>query len=334
MKHSPTLLFLFFLLLLSSSCAHNAGRAVNDYAFEEEVAKMAAAMDRDETVAVSWVYDRSTGDITALGNIWRDRLESGLRKAGITVKARKDLGFLIDDISTFDPSGSESEIWEVSGADVIIVGDYSINNSNGRIALRIKALRKNTSIAGTLSWSENLPHNWPRLAARIKGNVYHKEISSITASADDQPTLTASLNRTPACYPSGSKASIQISTDPGVHIYILNLAADNTVSLLYPNSRMGDQPLPTGRFLFPPRALARDLQLLLYPLKAGLTSQESFKIVASRKPLDFSFLPVPDNEIFSGIRGGDRKKVLDMLKRSRHWNEINLNYWIGPDCEN
>ncbi len=306
---------------------------MDDYAFDEAVAKMAASMRVDESVAVSWIYDGSTGDITALGNIWRDRLESGLGKSGLTVKARKDLGFLLDDISTFDSRMAESAIWNVSGADIVVVGEYRINTKNRRIALQIKALRKDTSIAGTLAWSEDLPPNWSRLAARVKGNVYHQEIDSITAPADNRPTLTAKLNKNPACYPAGSRASIAINTDPGVHVYILNLAADNSVSLLYPNSKMRDQPLPTDTFLFPPPAFRQDIQLLLYPLSQERTSQESFKIVASRKPLDFSFLPVPENKIFCGIRGGDLKKVLDVLKRTKHWNETNLNYWIGPDCE-
>jgi len=321
------------LLPLLTSCAPHAGRSLSDYAFEQEVEKIVTEIPEHEAVAVSWIYDGSTGDITALGNSWRDRLESALKNSSVTVKARKDLGLIIDDLTTYSKETSESTIWSTSGADVIVVGEYRINVQDNRIILNIKALRKNASLAATLHWSEELPRNWSKLAAQIKGNIYHKEISSITSPSADRPHLTARLNRDPACYPSGSRATIHISSEPGVHIYVLNLAADNSVSLLYPNSLMRDQPIPSGGFTFPPKAFADDLQLLIAPLRPGTTCQESFKIVASREKINFSFLPVPENELFLGARGGNMKKVLTELKKKRHWNETNLNYWTGADCE-
>lgn len=309
--------------------------------FEERMAPMAKAIGPGRTAAVSWVYDRQSGDVTALGDTWRERIEGALRDRQVSVKARKDIGFLIDDAETFGMGIDEQRIWQQAGTDVLICGNYALRTARSdahqtaEIDLTVKALRiADSAVLQTFSWREPLPRGWAGDAAAVKGNVFQDRVETIVDSspANHGPTLSARLDRSPACYAGGAPATLHIETDPGCHVYILNLAADRSVTLLYPNPRLKDQPLPSGRLAFPPTALRDELTLLLYPLRAGQMSHESFKVVASRLPIDFSFLPVPENAIYAGAKGGDIKQVVRVLRQACGWSETVLDYWVGPDC--
>jgi len=326
--------FLILSLLTLSSCLSKNSLPVGHDSFENELLKISSDLQPGESVAVSWFYDQGNGDVTTLGNQWRDRTEAALKNAGLTVKVRQDIGFIIDDQESFGPSRSESEIWQEAGADIIISAAYQINRSNSaEINLTIKAMRANdVTLVKIINWSEPLGHNGLQQAIEIKGNVFHRSLETVVGPAEDKPSLNARLDRSPACYPTGGRASITIDSEPDIHLYILNMAADNTVTLVYPNSRLPDKPQPGSTFVFPPPSLASSMELQLYPLSNEQVTQESFKIVASKHPLDFSFLPLPENEIFIGAKGGNMKEMLGVLKQAKQWNEKSLNYWVGQQC--
>jgi hypothetical protein len=74
------------------------------------------------------------------------------------------------------------------------------------------------------------------------------------------------------------------------------------------------------------------VQLVFYPLEKGRFCREAIKVVASRRPLDFSFLPVPEDTIYSGARGGDMLRMLDVLKNARGWRDVVVPYGVGDNC--
>jgi len=308
--------------------------------FETEVGKIANRMRKGETVAVSPVYEEKSGDITALGDRWRTRVEACLSDRGVVVKSRKDLGVIQDEMEMFG-SGTRN-ILDHAGADVVVFGTYAIEYGPAKsgkkpmIRLVIKALRvTDGTVVKTVICREDLFPGWERQASLKKGNIYHRGIEAIAPDTQsrNRPKIKARMDRKPACYPPGMPAVIAVETEPGVHLYILGVAADHTVSLFYPNRRMGNQPLPSGNFRFPPLALAEDVQLVFYPLKEDELCHESIKVVASRKPIDFSFLPVPEDQVYAGAIGGDMKKVLEVLRTATDWNEVVLSYWVGQGCE-
>lgn len=332
--------FLIGLLLCQVGCA---AHFENDMAarFSRRMMEIARAIGTDRTAAVSLVYEGCSGDVTVLGDRWRDRIEAALRDGRVPVKARKDIGFLIDDAEIYGMDIEERSIWKRAGADVLVCGSYAVRyktlqgHQTPELALTVKALLiADGSLLETLSWREPLTEGWAMEAASIKGNVFHARVEAIVDSrpSGHRPALVARLDRSRPCYPTAASATLDIETDPGCHVYILNLAADHSVTLLYPNSRLKDQPLPSGRLDFPPAALRGEMSLLLYPLRHGQTSHESFKIIASRLPIDFSFLPVPENAIYAGAKGGDIKQVLRALQQAEGWSETVLDYWVGPDC--
>ncbi len=98
----------------------------------------------------------------------------------------------------------------------------------------------------TVICRENLFPGWERQESLKKGNVYHRGIQAIAPDPRfrNRPKIKARMDRKPACYSPGMPAVIAVETEPGVHLYILGVAADHTVALFYPNGRMSDQPLP------------------------------------------------------------------------------------------
>lgn len=328
--------WLWLLLLTLNLCAcAPAG-------FESRMADMSREIAPSESAAVSWIYEESSGNVDDLGNSWRDRVERGLKDNQVNVKPRKDIGVIIDDVETFGLGVAEHKIWEQAGADVVVTGNYRVSHltTSGSkepyINLTLKALRvDDSSLVKSINWQEKLDVNWARRAACVRGNAHQKDVEIVADSSvnPNSPLLTATLDRgANACYPTATAGWVNIYTDPGSYVYILSLAADNSVTLLYPNSIMPEQPLPGGVMNFPPKAMARELQLVFYPLNDDETCREAIKVISSRLPIDFSYLPVPENTIYAGAQGGDIKQVANTLKKARGWSEQVLCYMVGPDC--
>lgn len=328
--------WLWLLLLTLNLCACSPA------GFDSHMADMAREIGPRESAAVSWIYEESSGNVDDLGNSWRDRVERGLKDNLVIVKPRKDIGVIIDDVETFGLGVAEHKIWQQAGADVVVTGNYRVSHlktsdrNQPYINLTIKALRVNdSSLVKSINWQEKLDANWARRAACVRGNAHQKDVEIVADSSINinRPLLTAKLDRGKnACYPTGTAGRVLIHTDPGSYIYILSLAADNTVTLLYPNSIMPDLPLPGGVMNFPPRAMENNIQLVFYPLENDETCREAIKVISSRLPLDFSYLPIPENTIYAGAQGGDIKQVAVTLKKARGWSEQVLGYMVGPDC--
>jgi hypothetical protein len=325
--HLPAYL-LFFTLLFVSACTSS---------IQQKASSFADLVNPGEAVAVTAIYDEASGDVTALGNRWRDEVEAALSAKQVKIKARRDIGVIIDDIDSFGRGGNEQKVWQESGADLLISGSYRLqpNANPPQALLTLKLLDVHTtSIRQTLTLPKPLQSGWAKSAAQVSGNVYQKSVEIIVDSSapEKKPPLATSLDRNPACFPTGTAGTVRVQTEPGTYVYLLNLAADQTVTLLYPNTRLPDQKLTTGRFDFPPVAFVEDLQLMFYPLIEGQMSQESIKVISSYFPIDFSYLPVPENTIYAGAQGGDIKQVLKTLKTARGWSEQVLDYWVGPEC--
>ncbi len=314
--------------------------------FSGEIGKIAKEIREGESAAVSWIYDAKSGDVTALGNAWRDRTEKALRDKGTPVKARREIGILIEDVESFGFGKEEKDVWRRAGAEVLVSGGYRILRANGsrkrdEIKLHIKAFRvSDSSLVKAVTWTEKLDPDWMSLASVVRGNIFHEKFTNVVnpGGSDrdrsvDAPALQAHLDRDPPCYPPGSRCTVHIEAEPGAHVYIFNLAADHTVTLLHPNVILPDHPLASGKFDFPPPAFTKDLQLILYPLEENEACQEAFKVVASRVSMDFSFLPVPVNRIYKGAQGGEIKRMLEILNKASDWNEVTLTYWVGAGCK-
>lgn len=287
-------------------------------------------------VAVSYIPEACTGDITALGNLWRDRIEKKLVVRGMVVKARKDIVSLIDDMETFGKEESDRSAWKKAGADVVVLGNYTIMKNTGtvpRIRVITKAYRvADFTLVSAREFVENLDSSWQRLAADVLGNIHQEKLAQVTSGDTGQrPWLKASLDRHPACYEAGRPVRINIQTDPGRYVYIFNLSADGNVSLLYPNQWLSNRPLPDGKLFFPPVG-SGVRALVVFPLEGQDTSRESFKIISSDRKLDFSFLPVPENRIFAGANGKDIDRITRVLHSHKSYSQTTLTYYVGEAC--
>ncbi len=290
------------------------------------------------TCAVSYIYEAETGNINELGNRYRDRIEKQFKKKGYHVKARKDIVLLIDDIETFGNKTTEDKIWKDASADIVVCGNYHIikpesKSQKYKIRVTVKAFSsKGAELVEAYTIEEKLDKGWQRTASTIHGNAFKQNFEQIAGTGSNRPALKAELDRKPACYRSGDSARILIESQQGIHIYIFNIAADNTVTLLYPNKLIQDQPLTSNKFVFPPQILSDRLNLVLYPLEKSDTSRESFKIIASDKKMDFSFLPVPFNRVYQGAGGIQIIKLKNALKQYNNFSEKTLTYFVGANC--
>ena len=292
-------------------------------------------------MAVVGFYDGTTGDYTALGDQWRDRAETVLVGNGVEVKIVRDMGLVLDIMETVDGELDEGEIWRNSGSDYLLTGHYYIAKNFGKsgknsIELHLKLLRvADQKLAAAVLWSDWLEKGWQRRYAIVRGNVYRKAIEVLTSGSDrsePHPPLKATLDRKNPCYPAAATISLQISSQAGAHIYILNIAADNSVTLNYPNRYLKDKGLVDSKFTFPPPELP-GMRLQVFPLPDDNPSREAFKVIASYKAIDFSFLKVPDGQIFAGAAATELKEVLAVLKKAPAFSEVTLPYLVGSGCE-
>lgn len=321
-----------FLLVLG--VLHNVSAIARD--FDQSVRSLVGSVAPKERVGVFWVYDGVSGHVTALGDLWQDRIEGALLRAKVKVVARHDLKAVYEEIGTFGRQNDDFEaLLARAGADVVLSARYYI--SDDRMELHLKTTRKkNNDLLGSTVWRQPLEAGWARQAAVVRRNLFQKDVETFKPMLDvPGPWLKAWLDRNPACYREGDRARVVVKTEEGMHVYLLSLAADASVMLLYPNRLLPDKVLATGVLEFPPPLMevSGDLVLVLYPLEEGRTSRESIKVVVSRNPLDFSFLPIPIGEVFMGARGGKIKQVLQVLRDARDWSEVKLNYWVGSGCK-
>jgi hypothetical protein len=297
----------------------------------------------NRSVAIAAFSDGNTGDVTALGDYFRDRIEEAVVKSGFTGIPRRDVPVLLDESSVSVKIFNE--------ADLVITGRYYIQGDerNQTVELQLRALDTKTGkLAGAYGHKVDLPENWRETASIVRSNIHLLSIESLTSNSAAAPKLSARLDRAsaltqgvappltqgvaPPCYPSGAEAKIIVETEPKLHLYILGIAADNTVTIFYPNKYMTDKPLNAEKFVFPPPEHKGAVSLHFYPIEKDKQARESIKVVVSRTPLDFSFLPVPENEIFTGAKGGDLKRVLDVLRAAKDLSETTLRYSVGPGC--
>lgn len=309
---------------------------------EQQIQSLVKGLDPNKKVAVSWIYDRATGDVTELSDLWWDKIEGFLSQANIALVARRDLKTLINEAEVF---GNESDGLfdrELSklGAHWVITGRYSIvppqkPRQPHRLKLHLSTIQPNNGrLVRAIDLDTPLDPGWRAQTTKIRWNIYHPAIKKISFSDPDQPgpSVTARFNNEKACFIPMTPVTLTVETENGVYLYLINLAADSTAVLLYPNRIMRNQPLTTPRFVFPPPSLADTVQLMLQPLPGERYTQEAIKIVVSRKKLDFSFLPFPENQVSIGAKGGDLKKMLNVLKNASASREITLTYWVGDSC--
>jgi len=339
------IIWVLAVLVFSLLCLHGILFA-GDPSFEQQAAPLLNALPKGGRVAVSHIYDRTHGDYTELGNLYRDRIENLLRARGIPVAPRRDLGLLVEDMDFYGSSDKAQQVLASAGADTVIWGRYHRDrNPEGkdRIILFLKAVQVpgpscGPSVLGSVEVRGALDPRWVELASRVFGNHYRDGLEAIgpgeahATGARKGPVLKVSLNRDPPCYAPGAESRLLIETDPGAHVYILGLQADGTAVLFYPNRLMPDSALLDGRLEFPPAAMRGKVELLLYPLVSGEACREAFKIIASSQPLDVSFLPVPQNQLYAGAKGGDLARVLTALKSASGWSEVTLPYWVSEVC--
>lgn len=327
---------IFFLLTIQLPSAQSSET------LDQQIQSLVKGLASGKKVAVSWIYDRATGDVTELSDLWWDKIEGVLSQANIAIVARRDLKTLINEAEVFgnDTDGLFDRELTKLGADWVITGRYSVvppkqPGQPHRLKLHLSTIQPNDGrLIRAIDLTISLDYGWRAQTANIRWNIYHPAIKKISLSdpVKPGPAVTAKFNKENACFLPKEPVTITINTEIGAYLYLINLAADSTAALLYPNRIMRNQPVKSTKFVFPPPSLANAIQLIFQPMPGERYTQESIKIIASRTKLHFSFLPFPENQVFIGAKGGDLKKMLNMLQNASAWREQTLTYWVGDSC--
>ncbi len=290
-----------------------------------------------ERVAVASLPEESSGDLTLLGNHLRDRIEATLVDRGVQVKARKDLVGIIDDAELADPA-AEQRLWQQVGADILVRGSYILVDEKAggnkvTIRLLLKAFRQESvTLVDSSELLLRLPAAQVASLSRPVGNIYQQGFKTVVGADDGStPSLAARLDRPDGCYRPGDTATIAIDSEPGVYLFIFSLSCDGNVALLHPGPHTDAAPLTTAESLFPPPGSAIRA-LRLQPAIPGEPCRESFKLVVARRPLDFSYLPFPENRIYAGVNGRDIARVTATLAGVPDSRQQLLDYRIDPAC--
>ena len=289
-------------------------------------------------MAVCWIYDGDNGNYTAYGNLWRDRVEAALAGNGYRYVPRKDIVLLIDEAESFGRGKQAEHIWREAGAEVMITGAYYFQAGEGEEPDHMEIVLKAVWIGDAHSAGavrlEGIGINLSdrRRMVDIKGNAIYKRFEQVEGGGNGGgPPLEVKLDR--KCYPSGGKATITIHTTPAAYVYIFNIAADGSVTRIVPNRVVSAGPVPaTGRFVFPPPTGKGHVRLRLFAMDRKRLNLESFKVVASRHELDFSFIPFPENALFYGIEAGELKNIVEVIEDGNNVSVKDVDYWVGPGC--
>lgn len=311
------------LLLLIPSFAPGAFGGDPAEGFAKELKRW---LRKGERVAVSYIYDGDNSDITAYGDRWRSRIEAALSRKGVTVVPRKDIVLFIEDVESFRGE-EEGDLWRRFGAEVVIVGRYYVEREQQRytVEMLLKALRVGT---GELFAREfrglRLSAQDRKRLVKVLGNVARRRFEGLSKKS---LFLEARLNK--ECFLPGEMVRISIRTEPGVHLFIFNIAADGSITRLMPN-RFLPATVYGRRFEFPPKKAPFSLVMQAFPGRD--LAYESFKVIASRRLLSLPRVPVPVNRVFVKMSPESLKELVRTVERAREVSVVDLPYWVGEGC--
>ncbi len=151
--------------------------------------------------------------------------------------------------------------------------------SNAQLAEEFTFARVRGRIERVSTISEERDRNDPNLyRVRLKALVrplYPEEDKSLHIRVD--------LGKN--TFRSGEEIRIHYQVDSDCYIYIFSIAADNSVTLLFPNSLLPDNFVRANiGQVFPPKGAAIKLQAISLPRFADRPSQERIKVIATRVP--------------------------------------------------
>ncbi len=318
------ILILFLNLFLTNITFAFFGDPVKNFANE-----LKKRLYPEECVAVSYIYDGDTFDITAYSNRWRDRIEIALTEKNIPVIVRKELPILLEDVENFSEKDLNT-LWKGLESKVVVVGCYyrKFAKNEYEVEVILKAIRVRTKeVIVTKRFKEKVLKSELRCFTRVIGNIYHQRIERLGGTI---LTLEAYLNKD--CFKPGEDAYIIIKTNPGVYLYIFNIAADGSVTRIYPNKLFPERPLPTGYFEFPPKEIRDKISLRIFAYPEMDLAMESFRVVVSKEPLEVKELPVPENQVLLGKKAGKLSKLLNLLNKGEV-SVVDLPYLISTNCK-
>lgn len=313
------LIFFFISLILPYKIQANEFSKIDNF-----VEQLKIKMHPQNRVAISYIYDAITLNITKYGNLIRDTLTNELVNQSVKVVPRKDLIILLEDINAMN-----GDILKTLSSDILIIGCYYLKPSKKRIEIDIvlKSININTGeIIASYIYSSYVSSKYLPLLTDVVGNIRENKLEKLNKKSI---YLNVSINK--VCYKPNDKVFFEISTIPGIYLYIFNIAADGSIARIFPNDYFKQNKIVSEKFIFPPKELD-DMTITMQSFPDIDPAYESFRIIASKVPLHTEEFEVPENKI---IIGGKAQKLEDLLKVIGNKEDIvvkDIPYLVGNMC--
>jgi len=119
---------------------------------------------------------------------------------------------------------------------------------------------------------------------KIDPNLFRVKLRALVRPVyPEEGGIGVTLSLLPAALREGDEVKIQYQTTADCFVYIFSIGADNSVTLLFPNSQMTDNFVTArSRRVFPPENSGIHLQAMALPEFKASRSQEKVKIIATR----------------------------------------------------
>jgi hypothetical protein len=289
-----------------------------------------ARIDKDDKVAVLAVSDQLSGDITALGNIWRDKIEGRLSNRGVFVLPRREIGIINDDMGRFSDEGMNWDAVRAElQADVLVKGEYLLlpadKDGEGTVHLNVKVLKGGRQVVGNCETTQPMQPGWLQLANQIMGTVRPPK------SIGRGPALSAVLDKQPACYPDNAAMKIIVNAESGTWLYLFTVDYEGKVLRLYPNRESRELPITVPEYVFPPPSMKDEFGLYVCGRAGQRFSNEAIIVIAARNKIDFSKIPEAWEEGKPG-QAARTRDIQQILGRTKDYIRKDLRYSVGPGC--
>lgn len=187
------------------------------------------------------------------------------------------------------------------------------------------------AVRGTIEKSEVIAEGWDERDRDLYRVRLRALVSPIYPERGQGLALKVGLSKSELKEGEAARIAYQASSD--CHIYIFSVAADGSVTLLFPNSRERDNKIVANQgYEFPPAGSPLKLEALFLPGFTGDFAEEHLKIIATRNPEPI--IPLGFQEgMFQAYDGKSTGMINDLVKKLNQlepadWSEATVTYRI------
>ena len=164
-------------------------------------------------------------------------------------------------------------------------------------------------------------------------NVYRVHLRALVKPVYPEKLISLKVSLSKRELSEGDEVKVFYQANRDCHVYIFSVAADGSVTLLFPNSMNPDNAIHAGKaYQFPPRGSKIKLQARFLPGYEKPLAEEKIKLIATRHKEEI--IPLGFQEgLFRVFDTKSTGMISDLVKRLSQlepadWTEASVAYWL------